>query len=130
MALVSDILLIVGALGAMAYCVVLSRRLKKFNDLETGVGGAIALLSAQVDDMTKTLENARKIAHSSVLSLDGVTERAEAASKRLELLMASLHDLPSERPEPPQSKTGRDEEAGSEGKMFLSQRGRVAGAGR
>ncbi len=93
MGLVADILLLLGAIGATVYCVILSRRLKRFNDLETGVGGAIAVLSAQVDDMTKTLENARKIAASSAMSLDGLTERAESASRRLELLVASLHDL-------------------------------------
>lgn len=124
MALVSDILLVLGALGATAYCIVLSRRLKKFNNLETGVGGAIALLSAQVDDMTKTLENARKIANSSAMSLDGVTERAEAASKRLELLMASLHDLPDERITQGEPK----EEAATQPTVFLSQRRRSAGA--
>jgi len=93
MGLVADILLLLGAAGATAYCVILSRRLKRFTDLENGVGGAIAVLSAQVDDMTKTLENARKIAASSAMSLDGLTERAESASRRLELLVASLHDL-------------------------------------
>jgi hypothetical protein len=97
MQLAADVLMILGALGAALYCIVLSKRLKRFSDLENGVGGAIAVLSAQVDDMTKSLESARKIAQSSAVSLDGVTERAEAASRRLELLMASLHDLPEER---------------------------------
>lgn len=96
MQLVADILLMLGALGAAAYCLILSRRLRRFTDLETGVGGAIAVLSAQVDDMTRSLETAQRIAQGSAVSLDGLTERAEAASKRLELLMASLHDLPGE----------------------------------
>lgn len=94
MQLVADLLLLLGALGATVYCVILSRRLRRFSDLENGVGGAIAVLSAQVDDMTRSLEAARKIAQSSAVTLDGVTERAESASRRLELLMASLHDLP------------------------------------
>ena len=51
MELIADILLIAGALGAGLYCIVLSRRLNRFTDLEKGVGGAIAVLSAQVDDM-------------------------------------------------------------------------------
>ena len=98
--LASDLFLMIGALGATVYCIVLSRRLRRFNDLETGVGGAIAVLSAQVDDMTRSLEAARKIAQSSALSLDGLTERAESASRRLELLVATLHDLPEDRPQP------------------------------
>ena len=92
--LAADLLLLLGALSATLYCFVLSRRLKRFNDLETGVGGAIAVLSAQVDDMTRTLESARQIAQQSATTLDGMTDRAEHASRRLELLMASLHDLP------------------------------------
>lgn len=94
MELISDILLIAGALGAAFYCLVLSRRLRRFNDLEKGVGGAIAVLSAQVDDMTKTLEKAHGAAKGSTATLKDLTARAETASSKLELLVAALHDLP------------------------------------
>ena len=43
MDLIADILLVAGALGAGLYCHVLARRLSRFNDLETGVGGEAAL---------------------------------------------------------------------------------------
>ena len=76
MELIADILLIAGALGAGLYCIVLSRRLNRFTDLEKGVGGAIAVLSAQVDDMTKALETARSATTSSADSLDALTGRA------------------------------------------------------
>lgn len=91
---VADVLLGAGALGAAIYCIVLARRLKRFNNLENGVGGAVAVLSAQVDDMTKTLDQARKAAAHSSRSLTALTERAEASARKLELMMASLHDLP------------------------------------
>lgn len=91
---IADILLVSGALGAGFYCFVLARRLSRFNDLEKGVGGAVALLSSQVDDLTKTLTAAQQVADSSTSSLDGLTVRAEDVAKRLELLVASLHDLP------------------------------------
>jgi len=94
MELIADILLIAGASAAGLYCFVLSRRLSKFTNLETGVGGAISTLSTQVDDMTKALEKAHEAAGTSTLSLDTSTERAEAVAKRLELLVASMHDLP------------------------------------
>lgn len=94
MAMIADILLVAGALGAGLYCHVLSRRLRNFTDLEKGVGGAVAVLSAQVDDLTKTLTRAQSTAKSSVDTLDDVSARAEAAARRLELLVASLHDLP------------------------------------
>lgn len=95
MALIADILLVAGALGAGFYCMILSRRLNRFNDLEEGVGGAVAVLSVQVDDMTKTLEGARVAATDSTKSLEGLTGKAEDMAKRLELLMASMHDLPT-----------------------------------
>lgn len=113
MEVIADILLIAGAAAAALYCIVLSRRLKRFNDLEKGVGGAIAVLSAQVDDMTKTLSAAQQTAVGSNESLAGLTERAEGVAKRLELLVASMHDLPppADAPEAPQPEAEGQEEA-------------------
>lgn len=94
MELIADILLAAGAIGAGVYCIVLARRLSRFTDLEKGVGGAIAVLSAQVDDMTKTLVAAQRTAAGSGLKLEETTARAEAVAKRIELLIAAMHDLP------------------------------------
>ena len=102
MDLIADILLVAGALGAGFYCFILSRRLTKFTDLENGVGGAVAVLSAQVDDLTRTLDTAQKTAGESAKSLEELTERAEDVARRLELLVASMHDLPQQPAEPPQ----------------------------
>lgn len=95
MEFVADLLLVAGALGAGVYCFVLSRRLSRFNDLENGIGGAVAVLSSQVDDLTQTLTSAQKVAESSTVSLDDLTDRAEQVARRLELLVASMHDLPA-----------------------------------
>lgn len=100
MELIADILLVSGALGAGLYCHVLARRLRRFNTLEDGIGGAVAVLSAQVDDLTRTLKAAQTTAQDSSQSLDGLTMRAETVARRLELLVASMHDLP-ETTEPP-----------------------------
>lgn len=94
MMLIADMLLVAGALGAALYCAVLSRRLRRFTDLEKGVGGAVAVLSAQVDDLTQTLTQAQVAAKDSVGRFEDVNKRAEAARERLELLLATLHDLP------------------------------------
>ncbi|WP_127113169.1 hypothetical protein [Shimia sediminis] len=96
MELIADILLVAGAIGAAIYCFVLARRLARFNDLESGMGGAVAVLSAQVDDLTKTLEIAQTSAGSSAQTLTDLTNRAEAVAKRLELLVASMHDIPDQ----------------------------------
>ncbi|WP_149588367.1 hypothetical protein [Tabrizicola flagellatus] len=94
MDMISDILLVAGSFGAAIYCFVLSNRLKRFTTLESGMGGAIAVLSAQVDDMTVALEKARSAANGSAESLEALTARGEAVARKLELLVASLHDLP------------------------------------
>lgn len=109
MSLLADILLVLAGLGLGVYCIVLSKRLSRFTDLENGVGGAVAVLSAQVDDLTRALRNARETAHGSVEALNATTARAEDAAHRLELHVAALHDLPA-APEPP-SGTPRGAEA-------------------
>ncbi|MEP2892339.1 hypothetical protein [Tateyamaria sp.] len=94
MELIADIFLAAGAIGAGFYCFVLGRRLKRFNNLEKGVGGAVAVLSAQVDDLSKMLATAQTAASVSTKTLSNLTARAEQASQQLELQMASLHDIP------------------------------------
>ncbi|MCB6177933.1 hypothetical protein LHP98_07290 [Rhodobacter sp. Har01] len=101
MDLISDALLLAASVGAAVYCYVLASRLRKFTTLEDGMGGAIAVLSAQVDDMTKALEKAQGVAGSSEKRLEDLTARADVMAKRLELLVASLHDLPEAGPAAP-----------------------------
>lgn len=100
MELIADTLMVAGSFGAAVYCYVLAQRLKRFTTLETGMGGAIAVLSVQVDDMTRALDAAQNAANGSASGLQALTARGEAVAKRLELLVAALHDLP----EPPLSR--------------------------
>ena len=125
MELIADILLIAGALGAGLYCVVLSRRLNRFTDLEKGVGGAIAVLSSQVDDMTKALEHARSSTASSTASLDSMTDRAEGVAQRLELLVASMHDLPVESRRPSMSAEEEGDVIALDKTLFQTQRHQI-----
>jgi hypothetical protein len=106
--LIADILLVAGALGAGFYCFVLSKRLNRFNDLEKGVGGAVAVLSSQVDDLNKSLKSAQSVSAGKNVALDELTTRAEAVSQRLELLMASMHDVPEPKTDKaPETETPR-----------------------
>lgn len=105
MQLIADILMGLGALGASVYCMVLARRLKRFNQLESGMGGAIAVLSAQVDDMTKALNRAQATAAASAEQLRSLTERAEQGAQRLELLLA----MPPHPPAPAAAPVARAE---------------------
>lgn len=103
---VSDVLLLLAALLAGGYCMVLARNLRRFNNLEDGMGGAIAVLSAQVDDLTRMLARAEASAKASAEELSELTARSEEGAKRLEMLLASLHDLP-ERDRAPEEPTAR-----------------------
>lgn len=132
MALIADGLLIAGALVAAIYCHVLARRLRRLRDLDAGLGGAIAALSRQVEEMRRTLESARQVSGESVRTLAERTARAEVAAGRLELLLATLHergdpsaaapgtDAPREEapeasaPEEPEEKTAGDAGAAGE----------------
>lgn len=90
MQIIADVLLGFGSLGAMLYCYILTRRLKKFNQLESGMGGAIAVLSVQVDDMTKALVKAQNAAGLSSQTLEETTQRAEQSAVKLEALMTAV----------------------------------------
>ncbi|WP_037313782.1 DUF6468 domain-containing protein [Ruegeria halocynthiae] len=105
MELIADILLVAGALGAGLYCFVLSRRLRRFTDLEKGVGGAVAVLSTQADELKKSLGAAREASDQSGEVLKDLTQRAESVAQRLELMMASMHDVI-----PPEDKTAKPTE--------------------
>ncbi|WP_372573508.1 hypothetical protein [Ruegeria jejuensis] len=113
MQVIADILLAAGAFGAGFYCFILSRRLKRFSDLEKGVGGAVAVLSAQVEDLTKTVDTARAAAGSSGAELQELTRKSESVAHRLELLIASFQDVapadeaPVQPPAPPPTPKGK-----------------------
>ncbi|MEM0922368.1 MAG: hypothetical protein AAGI13_04945 [Pseudomonadota bacterium] len=90
MELIADGLLILAALVASVYCLVLSRRLRRLNRLDNGLGGAIASLSLQVDEMRNALSEAKQATERSKRELDARTKRAEKAAGRLELLLAAV----------------------------------------
>ncbi|MEC9196149.1 MAG: hypothetical protein VX974_00965 [Pseudomonadota bacterium] len=96
----ADIILGAGALGAGFYCFILARRVRSLNDLENGVGGAVAALSKQVEDLNTTLVAAKGAADNSNTSLTELTGRAENVTRKLELMMASMHDIEARRPAP------------------------------
>lgn len=96
MNVIADVLLVAGALGAAFYCFVLGRRLRRFNDLEKGVGGAVAVLSSQVDELSRTLREAREKSQLANDDLQKLTQKADSVAQRLELIMASMHDMPNE----------------------------------
>ena len=51
--------LVVASVGLALFCLILSRRLRRLNDLETGLGGAIAVMTAEVDRLEVAMRAAR-----------------------------------------------------------------------
>lgn len=92
--LIADALLLGGALSACLYCFVLSRRLKKLASFESGLGGAIAVLSTQVDDMQRVLKETEATAGEASSQLRDLVQEAEDVAGNLDVLLASLSDIP------------------------------------
>jgi hypothetical protein len=94
MAFISDILLSAGAFCVAIYCIVLSKRLRRFTNLESDIGKAIKTMSTQINELNLSLKRAQETGKQSVKRLNDGSQRAESAARHLELLVASLHSLP------------------------------------
>ncbi len=92
MEFIADGLMVFGALIAALYCYVLSRRLSALRSMDQGLGGAIAGLSARVEQTKASLADTKATTTDLTRELSAVTARAEIAAGRLELLLATLHD--------------------------------------
>lgn len=95
MDLIADGLLISAACVAALYCHVLARRLRRLGDLDAGLGGAIAALSRQAEELRAAIDGAKGAAAESSRDLTKRTARAEAAAGRLEILISAMHDAES-----------------------------------
>lgn len=98
MEIIVDVAIGSGALLAAAYCMLLSRRLRAFTRLDGDVGQAIALLSSQVDQLTRALSAAESGSAKREHALREQIQAAEHAARRLELLMAAERPHSTQRP--------------------------------
>lgn len=89
----ADMLMVAAALGAAVYCFVLSRRVSNLNSIDKGLGGAIAVLSAQVDDMNRVLEATKSGSDIAAARLESLTHQARGIADNLETMIAACHDL-------------------------------------
>jgi hypothetical protein len=93
---IADLLMIAASAGAGIYCLVLSRRLSRLTSFDKGIGGAIAVLSAQVDDMKQALSDAKTGSDSASAQLQDLVRQARDISGELELMVAACHDFAEE----------------------------------
>lgn len=95
-AILADLLMIAASSGAAIYCLILSRRLSRLTSFDKGIGGAIAVLSAQVDEMKAAVAEARAGADGVSHQLQDQMKQARDISKELELMIAACHDFAEE----------------------------------
>ncbi|MEM7642816.1 MAG: hypothetical protein AAF366_09835 [Pseudomonadota bacterium] len=103
--LISDSLLLLATVALAAYCWRLAARLRAFNDVDSGLGGAIAALSLQVEELKATLARATAESDSAATSLDMATDRANDSIGRLEMLIAAAEDVTATPAEAPPAET-------------------------
>ena len=146
----ADLLLVLASLGAAGFCLVLARRLNRLSSIDNGLGGAIAVLSAQVDDMNKVLSEMKEGTSSSAERLEELNRDARQLTEELELMLAACHDIgqtaatvPAEQdeseamPEPVfgsrRHRAAEEQDGADTDKVtipfFLKNRSRMAGAG-
>lgn len=63
--------------GLAVFCFVLARRLRKLNDLETGLGGAIAVMTTEISRLERSILAAKAEATQATQALAGEIERAK-----------------------------------------------------
>ena len=92
----ADLLMILASTGAAIYCLILSRRLSRLTSFDKGIGGAIAVLSAQVDEMKAALGEAKAGTEGVGAELRELVRQARDISGELELMIAACHDFAEE----------------------------------
>ncbi|MTH36551.1 hypothetical protein GL279_18350 [Paracoccus limosus] len=65
------------SVGLAFFCFVLARRLRKLNDLETGLGGAIAVMTSEIGRLERAIHAAKAEALRATEGLAGEIERAK-----------------------------------------------------
>ncbi|RJL18198.1 hypothetical protein [Paracoccus siganidrum] len=80
-----QVALAIASVGLAAFCMILARRLRRLNDLETGLGGAIAVMAAEVDRLEKAICAARDEATAAGEALAAEITRARTERAAWEL---------------------------------------------
>lgn len=72
-----EIVMIAISIGLSSYCFTLARRVKNLNNLESGLGGAIAVMIAEIERLERAVHEARTEALSATHSLAAEIQRAK-----------------------------------------------------
>jgi hypothetical protein len=97
--LLSDFLLLAATLALSFYCWRLSRRLKGFDDAETGVDESVETMATKVAELEAALAESTAAKAEQQAQLDAAVERAEDRIGQLEMLIAAAEDVAAAVPE-------------------------------
>jgi chromosome segregation ATPase len=93
MNMIVDFILLAASGAAAVYCFVLSKRLKKLNDMKNGLGASIASMSQTLDQTQQVLALAKRSSVESIERLSALLEEAERLTPELSQLMDALGEL-------------------------------------
>ena len=90
--------LVVAGLAVAGFCHLLARRLRKLNDLETGLGGAIAVMAAEIARLEAALAAAQAGATDATDGLAREIEKAKSERAYWALQQQFMPQGPARRP--------------------------------
>jgi hypothetical protein len=90
MQLIFDFILLAASAAAAVYCFVLSARLKKLNDVRSGLGASVVSMSAMLDQTRLTLEQSKRATMETEQRLRAVIEHAEKIAPEIEILLDAV----------------------------------------
>ena len=88
LAVLAQIALAVAGLALALWCAVLARRLRQLNDLERGLGGAIAVMASEIARLEHALTRARSDATAAGEALGQTVAQARDERARWDLIAA------------------------------------------
>lgn len=105
-----QVALIAFSIGLSGFCFTLARRLRKLNDLETGLGGAIAVMTSEIGRLEKSILLAKAEATAATKTLADEIERAKE-ERAFWMLQQKFAEAGPPRPQRLQRRRRRDEAA-------------------
>lgn len=105
--------LLVFSIGLSVFCLLLSRRLRKLNDLETGLGGAIAVMTSEIGRLERSIQAAKNEAMLATQGLAGEIERAKE-ERAFWILQKKFAENTGSKPVRLQRRRHRDDKVGSD----------------
>lgn len=108
---IMDTGIIAGSVILMVFCFVLTRRLRRLNDLEDGLGAAIAIMSAEVDRLEKSVRAARQEALEAGKTLAAQVQQAQSERAKWDLHLKMRDAVPDQPVRAPATRLRKRREA-------------------